>query len=62
MVYGAAGFVQEDSRHSDVMLAGGEAASRAMEEKQFPRVYHDAVQKYFSSGGAEEGAGEGSGN
>ena len=46
-----AGQVRGESRATfqSVMLAGGQAASRAMEDKQFPREYHDAVQSYFSS-------------
>ena len=40
--------------YQDVMLAGGQAASRAMEDKQFPKEYHDAVRAYFSSGAGGE--------
>ncbi len=54
-----AGQVRGESRQTfkDVMLAGGKAASRAMEDKQFPREYHDAVQAYFSSGATEQNDG-----
>jgi hypothetical protein len=51
-----AGQVKGESRQTfrEVMLAGGEAASRAMEDKQFPKEYHDAVRAYFSTGSSEE--------